>query len=50
MLGFKVFGRVAVPIVSVERLHRIRKGQLKPGRLRVAGQAAPAIWDAALSA
>lgn len=50
MLGFKVFDRAAVTIAGVELLHRIRKGQLNLGRLRIAGQAAPAIWNAGLSA
>ena len=50
MFGFKVFDRAAVTIAGVELLHRIRKGQFKLRRLRVAGQAAPAIWNAVLSA
>ncbi len=50
MLGFKVFGRAAITIAGVELLHRIRKGQFNLGRLRVKGQAAPAIWNAVLSA
>ena len=49
MLGFKVFDRAAVTIAGVELLHRIRKGQFNLRRLRVAGQAAPAIWNAVLS-
>ena len=49
MLGFKVFDRAAVTIAGVEQLHRIRKGQFNLRRLRVAGQAAPAIWNAVLS-
>lgn len=49
MLGFKVFDYAAVTIVGVELLHRIRKGQFNLGRLRVKGQAAPAIWNAVLS-
>ncbi|MEJ8852848.1 IS6 family transposase, partial [Variovorax rhizosphaerae] len=50
MLGFKVFERAAVTIAGVELLNRIRKGQFNLGRLRVRGQAAPAIWNAVLSA
>ncbi|MEO7127262.1 MAG: IS6 family transposase [Rhodoferax sp.] len=50
MLGFKVFDRAAVTIAGVELLHRIRKGQFNLGRLRIQGQAAPAIWNAVLSA
>ncbi len=50
MLGFKVFDCAAVTIAGVELLHRVRKGQFKLGRLRTARQAAPAIWNAVLSA
>jgi len=50
MLGFKVFERGAVTIAGVELLHRVRKGQFNLGRLHVRGQAAPAIWNAVLSA
>jgi IS6 family transposase len=50
MLGFKVFARAAVTIAGVELLHRIRKGQFNLRRLRPRGQAAPAIWNAVLSA
>jgi transposase-like protein len=49
MLGFKVFDRAVVTISGVELLHRIRKGQFNLRRLCVAGQAAPAIWNAVLS-
>jgi len=49
MLGFKVFERAAVTIAGVELLHRIRKAQFNLGRLRLKGQAAPAIWNAVLS-
>ena len=49
MLGFKVFDCAAVTIAGVELLHLIRKGQFKLGRLHIAGQAAPAIWNAVLS-
>nr|WP_232080990.1 IS6 family transposase [Variovorax sp. SRS16] len=50
MLGFKVFDRAAVTIAGVELLHRIRKGQFNLGKLRPRGQAAPAVWNAVLSA
>jgi IS6 family transposase len=50
MPGFKVFDRAAVTIAGVELLHRIRKGQVNLRRLRRQGQAAPAIWNAVLSA
>jgi len=50
MLGFKLFDRAAVTVAGVELLHRVRKDQFNLGRLRVAGQAAPAIWKAVLSA
>ena len=49
-LGFKIFDRAAVTIAGVELLHRIRKGQFNLSWLRIAGQAAPAIWNAVLSA
>jgi transposase-like protein len=50
MLGFKLFDSAAVTIAGVELLHRIRKGQFNLRRLRLQGQAAPAIWNAVLSA
>jgi len=50
MLGFKDFGRAAVTIAGVELLHRIRKGQFNLAKLRLRGQAVPAIWNAVLSA
>lgn len=49
MLGFKAFERAAMTIAGVALLHRIRKGQFKLGRLRINGQAAPAIRNAVLS-
>lgn len=50
MLGFEVFNRATVTIAGVELLHRIRKGQFNLDRLRIRSQAAPAIWNAVLSA
>ena len=50
MLGFKVFANAAITIAGIELLNRIRKGQFALGRLRVKGQAAPAIWETVLNA
>ncbi|MDM0118121.1 DDE-type integrase/transposase/recombinase [Variovorax sp. J22R133] len=50
MLGFKIFDRAAVTIAGVELLYRIRKGQFNLGKLRLRGQAAPAVWNAVLLA
>ena len=50
MLGFKVFEKAAITIAGIELLNRIRKGQFALGRLRVKGQAAPAIWETVLNA
>jgi transposase-like protein len=50
MLGFKNFDCAAITIAGVELLHRIRKSQFALGRLRLKGQAAPAIWNAVLAA
>ena len=50
MLGCKRFETAAITIAGIELLHRIRKGQFNLGRLRLKGQAAPAIWNAVLSA
>ena len=50
MLGFKVFNLAAVTIAGVESLHRIRERQFDLRRLRLKDQAAPAIWNAVLSA
>ena len=50
MLGFKIFDHAMVTIAGVELLHRIRKGQFNLRRLRLKGQAAPAIWNEVLSA
>ena len=50
LLGFKNFDCAAITIAGVELLHRIRKSQFALGRLRLKGQAAPAIWDAVLAA
>jgi transposase-like protein len=50
MLGFKNFDYAAITIAGVELLHRIRKGQFALHRLRLKDQAAPAIWNAVLTA
>ena len=50
MLGFKRFKTAAITIAGIELLHRIRKGQFALGRLGVQGRAAPAVWNAVLSA
>jgi len=50
MAGFKDFKNAAVTIAGIELMHRIRKGQFGLGRLGVQGQAAPAIWNAVLTA
>jgi len=50
MLGFKSLANANVTIAGIELIHRIRKGQFALGRLRVQGQTAPGIWNAALSA
>jgi transposase-like protein len=49
MLGFKNFQSAAITIAGVELLHRIHKGQFALDRLRIRGQAAPAIWNAVLA-
>ena len=50
MLGFKNYDSAVITIGGVELLHRIRKQQFSLGRLRLKGQAAPAIWNAVLAA
>jgi len=50
MLGLKVFANAAITIAGIELMHRIRKGQFNLGRFGLQGQAAPAIWNAVLSA
>jgi transposase-like protein len=48
MLGFKNFQSAAITIAGVELLRRIHKEQFALNRLRLKGQAAPAIWNAVL--
>ena len=50
MLGFKNFESAAITIAGVELLRRIHKDQCALNRLRLKGQAAPAIWNAVLAA
>jgi hypothetical protein len=50
MLGFKNFESATIAIAGVELLRRIHKDQFALNRLRLKGPAAPAIWNAVLSA
>jgi transposase-like protein len=50
MLAFKNFEAAAVTIGAVGLLRRIHKNQFALSRLRIKGQAAPAIWNAVLAA
>jgi transposase-like protein len=50
MLGFKNFESAIITIGGVELLRRIHKNQFGLSRLRIKGQAAPAIWNAVLAA
>ena len=45
MLGFKNFESAVVAIAGVELLRRIHKNQFALSRLKIKGQAAPAIWN-----
>ena len=50
MLGLKNFESAAITITSVELLRRIHENQFALSRLKIKGQAAPAIWNAVLAA
>jgi hypothetical protein len=50
MLGFNNFQSAVITIAGVELLRRIYKDQFSLSRLRIEGQAAPAIWNAVLDA
>ena len=50
MLGFKNFESAVITISGVELLRRIHKNQFALRRLKIKGQAAPAIWNAVLAA
>ena len=45
MLGFKNFQSAAIAIAGLELLRRNPKNQFSFSRLRIKGQAAPAIWN-----
>jgi transposase-like protein len=49
MLGFKNFASAAITIAGIELLRRIHKNQSALNRLRIKGQATPAIWNAVLA-
>jgi hypothetical protein len=40
----------SIVIAGIELLHRIRKGQFKPSKLRTKGSRAPEVWNAVLAA
>ena len=50
MLGLKRFRCTSITIAGIELMHRIRKGQLKLGKLRIKGRTAPEIWNVVLAA
>ena len=50
MLGLKHFRSGAVTISGIELMHRIRKGQFDLTKLLLKDTAAPAVWNAVLSA
>ena len=50
MLGMKRFRSASITIAGIELIHRIRKGQLTLGRLRIKNNRAPAVWNAVLAA
>ena len=50
MLGLKRFRNASITIAGIELVHRIRKGQVKLGKLRVTGKTTPEIWNAVLAA
>ena len=50
MLGFKRFRNAAITLAGIELIHRIRKGQFKLVKLSLKDTAAPAVWNAVLSA
>jgi transposase-like protein len=50
MLGFKRFRNAAPTLAGIELIHRPRKGQFNLAKLRLKDTAAPAIWNAVLSA
>ena len=50
MLGFKRFRSAAITIAGIELMHRIRKGQFNLAELGLKDTAAPAVWNAVMSA
>ncbi|MGF6851241.1 transposase-like protein [Paraburkholderia sp. CI3] len=50
MLGFKRFRNAAITLSGVELVHRIRKGQFSLAKPGLKDTAAPAVWEAVLSA
>ena len=50
MLGLKRFRNASITIAGIELVHRIRKGQVKLGKLGVTGKTTPQIWNAVLAA
>jgi hypothetical protein len=50
MLGFKRFRNAAITVSGIELVHRIRKGQFSLAKLGLKYTAAPAVWEAVLSA
>jgi transposase-like protein len=50
MLGFKRFRTAAITLSGIELVHRIRKGQFSLAKLGLKDTAAPAVWEAVLSA
>jgi transposase-like protein len=50
MPGFKRFRGAAITLAGIELMHRIRKGQFNLVKLSLKDTAAPAMWNAVLSA
>ncbi|WP_435530723.1 IS6 family transposase [Paraburkholderia fungorum] len=50
MLGFKRFRNAAITLAGIDLMHRIRKGQFNLVKLSLKDTAAPAVWNAVLSA
>jgi transposase-like protein len=50
MLGLKRVRSASITIAGIELINRVRKGQFKPGGLRIKDNRAPEIWNAVLAA
>jgi transposase-like protein len=50
MLGFKRFRNAAITLAGISLMHRIRKGQFNLVKPSLKDTAAPAVWNAVLSA